>query len=284
MERTHIVDDNTKETKYEVNNINLATNTVEPCKEMDEVLKHIEVYNEPDMERPDVTENNIEKNIIREFENDTERNEYITRIESERSWNKQITFGNLTLSQLHQMYNIMYRSSKYFSKIQIDMGTTDIKHKIILEDTTPIRTKPYRLDHCDLIEVTKHIEKLKRPGIIGKESSAYSSPIPVATKAISGTRFVNYRNPKTKQKVFSKVFMVIIACICICESQVNTGRDEIKLTINDTEQTYSNMTRLIIQDAKKIIDTIDKTRRMTLVYLYQPKPKPTLAVLAFYLK
>ena len=110
---------------------------------------------------------------------------------------------NLSSLEYQQLRNFLSRYCDVFCTGTDDTGRTNIvKHKIDVENCTPIRIPPRRLPLARRDEVQEMVNTMKEKGVIEESQSPWCSPIVLVKKKDGSTRFcVDYRrlNDVTKK-------------------------------------------------------------------------------------
>ena len=106
-------------------------------------------------------------------------------------------FSNSTLTspQRDQLKQLLSNYSDIFATHDRDLGRTDLaSHTISLENSTPIRQRPYRVSPANKPHISTHIQEMLDHNIIRPSQSPWSSPVIIIPKKDGGTRFVvDYR-------------------------------------------------------------------------------------------
>ena len=111
--------------------------------------------------------------------------------------------GSPNMSRAKDMFS---QYSSVFAKDEDDLGCTNlIKHRIVLEDPTPVRLPYRRIPPTQLEEFHQHLQKLRAKNIIRPSTSEYASPIVLVRKKSGGLRMcIDYcqLNKKTRKDAY----------------------------------------------------------------------------------
>ena len=94
-------------------------------------------------------------------------------------------FSNSTLTspQQDQLKHLLSNYSDIFATQDRDLGRTDLaSHTISLENSTPIRQRPYRVSPANKPHISTHIQEMLDHNIIRPSQSPWSSPVIIIPK------------------------------------------------------------------------------------------------------
>jgi hypothetical protein len=114
--------------------------------------------------------------------------------------------SDLTREQQRQFDNLLEEYQDIIANEDSPPGHTDlVNHRIVTEDTLPIKQRPYRISPTEHEFVGKEIDRMLDQGIIRPSYSPWTSPIVLVKKKNGQTRFcVDYRklNKITKRDAY----------------------------------------------------------------------------------
>lgn len=106
---------------------------------------------------------------------------------------KDIRMNHLNQEERNELARVLMNYREIFDNTKLLTFTNEIKHKIKLTDSVPVKNKTYRYPYIHKEEVQNQIEDLLRNNIIRHSSSPYNSPVWIVQKKADASGIPKWR-------------------------------------------------------------------------------------------
>jgi len=181
IEGLHVMDEN-RAFVVRVVNRGMEPTSIEPdelvcCVSTVEVTGHVPMHMEP-------TESSMEPDCIAAVDDTMFKPSLTANIDQ----------SNMTKEMADRYSSLLDSNADVFSRDDSDIGMSEFVHDIQLADSTPFKSRAYRIPISQQSITEEHVESMLKLGIIRPSASDHSSPIVLVKKSDGSIRFcVDYR-------------------------------------------------------------------------------------------